>query len=155
MRVRRAPGLRLGAIAFAAAVVLGLGTTAAQALWSLEGTASTDVTAGAWAPKGVDAATVACFRTDGSSYSDLTLSWAAADASGYSVKAVRNAVAVVETTTATTATLRLPRSSLQGKDVFAVSITPSASGIEGPAARVDAVLSNAAQGAKVECTPAR
>lgn len=155
MRVGRVPGLRLAAIAYAAAVVLGLGATGAQALWSLEGTASTDATAGAWAPKVVDAATVACSRTDGSSYSDLTLTWAAVDASGYWVKAVRNAVAVAETTSAATATLRLPRSSLQGKDVFAVSITPSASGLEGPVARIDAVLTNAAQGAKVECTPAK
>lgn len=155
MRAGRVPGLRLAAIAFAAAVVLGLGATGAQALWSLGGTASTDVTAGSWAPKGVDAATVACSRTDGSSYSDLTLTWAAVDASGYSVKAVRNAVSVAETTSAATATLRLPRTSLQGKDVFAVSITPSASGLEGPAAHIDAVLANAAQGAKIECTPAK
>lgn len=155
MRAGRVPGLRPAAIAFAAAVVLGLGATGAQALWSLGGTVSTDVTAGAWAPQGVVAATVSCSRTDGSSHSDLTLTWAAADASGYSVKAVRNAVAVAETTSATTATLRLPRTSLSARDVFAVSITPGASGLEGPAAHIDAVLTPAAQGARVECTPAK
>ncbi|MFL4472968.1 hypothetical protein ACIPVK_03095 [Paeniglutamicibacter sp. MACA_103] len=150
--------LRTAAIVYAVIVVLGLGATGAHALWSLNGSVASNATAGAWAPRGVDAATVTCSRKDGpllgDSYSDLTLNWGAVDATGYTVQAVRNSVTTTKTTSNTTATLRLDGAALLGTYVYAVTITPTASGLSGPPARVTAELSKVLLVTSVKCTPA-
>ncbi|WP_411732225.1 hypothetical protein [Paeniglutamicibacter sp.] len=155
--VKRPGSLRIAAIAYGVIVVLGLGATGAHALWSLNGTVASTVVAGAWAPRGVDPATVTCTRKDGpllgDKYSDLTLNWGAVDATGYTVTAVRNSVTVAKTTTTATATLRLEGAALLDSSVYAVTITPTASGLSGPPAQITAQLTTILFITGVTCTP--
>lgn len=154
----RSGSWRIAAIVYGVIVVLGLGATGAQALWTLNGSVASTVVAGAWAPQGVNPATVTCIRKDGpllgDTYSDLTLNWGPVDATAYTVRAVRNSVATTITTSSATATLRLDGAALLGTYVYAVTITPTASGLSGAPARVTAELSKVLLVTSVKCTPA-
>ena len=150
--------LRSAAILYVAIVVLGLGATGAHAWWTLHGQVASTAVAGAWAPRGVDPATVTCTRKDGpllgDKYSDLTLNWGAVDATGYTVAAVRNSVTTAKTTATNSATLRLEGAALLDRTVYAVTIAPTASGLSGPSAHITAELTNILTITSVKCTPA-
>lgn len=149
---------RIAVIVYGVIVVLGLSGTGAHAWWSLNGSVASTVVAGAWAPQGVNPASVSCTRNDGpllgDSYTDLTLNWSPVDATAYTVRAVKDSVATTKTTSSATATLRLEGAALLGTQLYSVTITPTASGLNGTPARIDAVLSKVLLVSSVKCTPA-
>jgi hypothetical protein len=154
----RSRSWRIAAIVYGVIVVLGLSGTGAHAWWSLNGAVASAVVAGAWAPQGVNPASVTCTRKDGpllgDSYTDLTLNWGPVDATAYTVRAVKGSVAKTTTTSSATATLRLEGAAALGTQRYSVTITPSASGLDGTPARINAELSKVLLVSSVKCTPA-
>lgn len=121
--------VRAAIIVYLVIVIAGLAVTGAHALWSQTGTLASGVTAGTWAPAPVTASSVTCTSTTAGNQVDVTLSWAATDATSYTV-AAPGASPASATTVAATTVLRVPRPSWLGTEVYNVSITPEAAGVK-------------------------
>ncbi|MFF1253000.1 hypothetical protein ACFVYC_10975 [Pseudarthrobacter sp. NPDC058329] len=121
--------VRAAIIIYLLIVTAGLAGTGAHALWSQTGTLASGVTAGTWAPAPVAASSVTCTRANTNNQVDVTLSWAATDASSYTVTAPGATPASLVTGTAT-AVLRVDRPGLFDTDTYNVTLTPEAAGVK-------------------------
>lgn len=120
--------VRAAIIIYLLIVITGLAGTGAHALWSQTGNLASGVTAGTWAPAPVAASSVTCTRNVTNNEVDITLTWAATDASRYIVNAPGASPEDIITGTAT-AEISVVRPRLFGTDVYNVTITPEAVGV--------------------------
>lgn len=143
-------------------VILGLGGTAAHALWSISGTVSSTVTAGTWGPTKVEGASVQCSRVDGDKLSDITVTWDGIDVDGYRVSATATDGGTVPAPELITkpsaggtfsAILRLGWPDGSGRGNYEISIAPVSAGNTGEPTVIKAILGHKIQVPIVDCTP--
>lgn len=157
-------GLRIALATYLTVVALGLGGSAAHALWTLNGTVTSTVTAGTWGPTKVDSASVQCSRVDGDKLSDITVTWNGIDADGYRVSATAAGGGTVpapqlitkpSASGAFSATLRLGWPDGSGRGSYEIRIAPVSAGTAGEPTIIKALLGHKIQVPIVDCTPLR
>lgn len=135
--------MRAALVTYLVIVIAGLGGTGAYALWSQTGTLSSNVTAATWAPAPVSASTVTCTLVTVGSQADVTLKWAATDATSYTVAAPGASPATATTGTAS-AVIRVNVPKQGTPDVYSVTITAEAAGAKAASTpvRVEVIRTN-------------